>query len=578
VIAAGLVVVLGLAYGLGSIFLADDLAKVPYFDKEITNAKEVLEAAEAELEQQAELAGADTSSSRCWVTLTVDLAGDPVRTIAPQVLCGPVLFRPGADPWVSGSILLDDPATGTARFGGFTSLISLPIRGLKYLGGSEPDRTVIANPPTPPDTLLIINETSPAIKGMPEVLEAAERDFRASLTTTTQRYSLQQDASCWLAPRASVGVVCGPVLFANSPDEQAAFVSYQVERATEDFWSVTLALAANSRSTTTMRLPEQVLRHDAVRPPTIQIGYPDPDPIEPGTVVRIDADALVIDEPDGFNLVRLPFSDRTVRVSGFATTDRVGTGQSAIIAAPGQTLAVVRFDTSADNDVLRNLKVILILRDIRTAQSIDIVRGGTYAISIPADTSIKALLEFSDEVPFAQSIDLRTGQRSNAGSPSLYRATRSVDIGRNVTQELEPSDRNRRGTLRFSGSVERAFVRATTLPGAPEVHPDGRSRLTVEVAYRTSKSNLSFITFRWTASPTSMRAVIDGDTKITATSTTARGDRLFFHFDVPADMRTAQLFFRLSADYTLGSTIGKVVTASPEQEIFLVDFGDPEPR
>lgn len=574
-------VVAGVGVGLALLVLlvarpfsgSGGVPELPFADSSIRNGEEVLKQAVAALEIEAAIAGADLSDSGCWISQMVDSEGNPYTSELPTVLCGPVLFRPSSEPWVTGSIVLEDWDKGVARFGEFTSTTALPLSGYKFFGKSRPDADAVPKPPTPPDSVLDVGNRL-ALVGVDKLLADAEAELKDVLDTSTKKYSLQDDASCWVVLSGEPPVVCGPVLFADSLSEDEAFVGFQVRFDKTNFWSASVALEPGSMSTRTIRLPDQVVRPDGVRPPAIGVTYPDPDPIPSASMVRLDDSLIVLDAPTGKNHIQLPWTESTIRLVGHEIVERVGTGPNAVIAAPGETLAIVRFESSAERETLKTVNAVLSIGGSRSAQSTEILQGGMYAFSIPKDPKQPALLEVTDEVAFPQFFNLRTGQRNEDGPSSLYRRNRRVDIGRNVQQQVDIRPYT---YVQWSGVVQRAEIGATT-PGAFDTMlPKESARLTVTVEYRyDDRGSID----SWESLASSMRAIIDEKTEVVAAAKSRDGNTIQFHFVVPANMRTAKLFFLLSIDYELYSpdVLGKATAQGPEQEIFTADFGDPLPQ
>jgi hypothetical protein len=410
--------------------------------KPIVNADAVIADATSAFDRMVAEDGAHPpAGAGCWFAPAV--AGNAAATDRPRVACGPVRLgvSRGDQVWVVGPATFAPDAGGdgwTGRFGGLRSVEAVNADELVRPDGAVPPA---ATDLVPPDEALR-DQDGRRIRDEAAVLTRVEDSLRPAAAGS--RASIAGDAGCWFGtdpqpdnPHRSDGALwCGPVRLARSgPAEAWVRVPLSIQRG-EVFTTAKAQANPLTGISGTRALPATVrlYRPDGRTPPDpAQLAPPDPNTSGTGIIelVRQVPPDLVLTPPAGD--ARLVIPTRTLTIDGLARVPRVGTGRTAIAAAPGEELVVARFrrtDPPRSPGTKGTAQLVVGSRRASFAEWSNLPESGLLVVSVPVGADPGLEVTF-DGVP--QTISLATGQRSGTPRPALYRSsTDDVAVNRPV--------------------------------------------------------------------------------------------------------------------------------------------------
>lgn len=406
----------------------------------IANADAVLGQADLIFRQLVAADGAHPpKGAGCW--FAPPAKDSSASTGRPRIACGPVRLGVsiGDKVWATGSVQYSrapsTPPEMLATFAKPSAVEALESGDLRRLDGKRPPGT--KDLPVP-DNVLRTAEGE-RLTGEDEAIAAADRSFVRAVDKAEA--SLPPEPACWFGilagaadRRSSDGsLYCGPVVLASSAPG-ATWSKHALSSQPGDLFAIEeITDPRISSVTSTSKLPPGIgpYRPDGrPAPDRIELGPPDAKPQAGGylDVVEDAPDGLVLDTPRGDGKLNIP--SRSLRIDGVARAPKVGSGKTAVVAAPGEELVVARFgrvDAPSTSAPDGSAQIVVGTRRTPFPDWSGLPKAGLIIVSVPAGTVDVGLEVLFEGVP--QTLSLVTGERAPDGRAVLYRTTTSVGVG-----------------------------------------------------------------------------------------------------------------------------------------------------
>lgn len=379
----------------------------------------------------------------CWFAPPAERTG-AVRSLpgqGPRIACGPVRLGIAGDDqlWL---VAQPSYSTGDEVRGQVAELDEVAEVDRSTLNRPDGERPPADRPDIGTDGVraedgrLITNSAAYLAAADPDFAEAA-RGAGASVAPSTRCYLGVLEVTRAGQPiRQSTGSAwCGPVRTANA-EPGATWAAVSLSLTTSQ--SLVAAVAADpslNQVGESEALPpgERLWRPDGQQPdPNAEKDLPPPaaEPQRAGfsdVVADLAAPVKLSTPTDG----RLNTPALSLTLTGLFR-GQVGTGDKAVVAAPGEELVVARYQAQPVESVGGASTATLVVDGVRTpfpAWS-KVAEGGWLLASVPAAARAVDLEVLFDDR--AQTISLLTGDRAAGAPAALYRKTSTVGVGRSA--------------------------------------------------------------------------------------------------------------------------------------------------
>lgn len=512
---------------------------------------ELLTTAWTDVQAQLDEAGG-TSAEDSGCRWAVEAPEPDDGLIYDRAVCGP--FRLPADPTVTQWVALhaDLAATGV---GNEPDLFLSASDGVAY-STNDLDDLAIHDPidPTttvePPATRTVIDGL--AVADIDDMIASADEqlaDLAAVFKSTGTPITMPEEAGCWFDVETAAFVTCGPMVTVDGDVQEPWRILPVGATPVSPSWThqgnAGLEMSMDEYTSTTSEGPaEDATRPDGrAVPDTADLALPDPPAQLAGASFELTPEqAATLRFTDFGTTISGPgFSARLVAST---TTDRIGTGSSALIAADGEEFVVAKIQSQESRLFSGSSQPslgVFVVGDARLSienwtqiqQPLEDNVATTYAVSVPIDAPISLAVQAYNK---DQSISLRDGVATTFGPYSDSGPMSAQVVVSATTTWSRASGETGVDTYTQSYLVDGAWLRGWDDHGTWA--PDGGAFVVVSTARGDATSDQHYCYRNLVITP--VLTLADG------TTTAGVEGEGYWTFAVPADWRTGQVVFNAS--------------------------------